>query len=70
VLPEELRARTDLTLLSMHDEGLSLLAPKARAQAEAEALIARGATTAVVSSVEYVFEAKNALYEKLEAKLA
>ena len=70
VLPEELRARTDLTLLSMHDEGLSLLAPKARAQAEAEALIARGATTVAVSSVEYVFEAKNALYEKLEAKLA
>lgn len=70
MLPEELRARTDLTLLSMHDEGLSLLAPKARAQAEAEALIARGATTAVISSVEYVFEAKNALYEKLEAKLA
>ena len=44
VLPEELRARTDLTLLSLHDEGLSLLVPKPHAQAEAEALIARGAT--------------------------
>ena len=69
MLPDELRSRADLTLLSLHDEGLSLLVPRAHAQTEAEALIARGATTTVVSSVEYVFEAKNALYEKLEAKL-
>jgi ATP phosphoribosyltransferase len=55
--------------MSLHDESLSLLVPKAGAQAEAEALIGRGATTVTISSVEYVFEAENALYEKLEARL-
>jgi ATP phosphoribosyltransferase len=68
-LKERLSHRPDVTLISATASGLSLLAPKGKAQTEAEALIAAGATTVTVTPVEYVFEARNSLYDTLAAKL-
>jgi len=68
-LTDRLAHRPDVTIVSATASGLSLLAPKGKAQAEAEALIAAGATTVTVTPVEYVFEAKNSLYEALASKL-
>jgi ATP phosphoribosyltransferase len=58
-----------LSLTAMHSEGLSLIVPNRRAQTEAERLIAEGAATVTISPVEYVFESRNDLYDRLAARL-
>lgn len=64
-----LRRDPSLSVIAMSSESLSLICPRKVAQREAERLIADGASTVAISSVEYVFEARNSLYERLEARL-
>lgn len=64
-----LKADPALSVIAMTSDALSLICPKKRAQKEAERLIADGASTVTIASVEYVFEARNALYDSLEARL-
>lgn len=68
-LRDRLARRADITVVSATATGLSLIVAKGKAQSEAEALIAAGASTVTVASVEYVFEARNALYDTLAGKL-
>ena len=65
----EVEADPALSVIAMTSDALSLICPKKRAQKEAERLIADGASTVTIASVEYVFEARNALYDSLEARL-
>lgn len=68
-LLEGLAGDPALTVIAASAESLSLICPKKRAQIQAEALIAAGASTVSVASVEYVFAARNPLYEMLVGRL-
>ena len=48
---------------------ISLVCPRAKAVGLADWLLGKGAETVTVSAHDYVFSAKNALYERLEARL-
>ncbi|WP_237154600.1 ATP phosphoribosyltransferase [Oryzibacter oryziterrae] len=68
-LKADLTARAGVTLAGSTADSLSLICPRKKAQTEAERLIGLGARTVTISSVEYVFEAENALFDALEARL-
>ena len=51
------------------DAPLTLIAPKSQAAALAEWLLARGAEHVGVDALEYVFGARNELYEKLAGRI-
>ena len=70
VLVPEATGRFEARLRRPYHEGvLSLTCPKDRVASLADWLIGRGAETVTVAALDYVFSARNPLYEKLAARI-